>query len=163
MRCQYVYAIVLSTIFGSAPAYALEAKGTLDVIDCYSGELEVIEQSDQTLWLSWSQTGTRRSVDQGGPFDRMAARCVGFLWAREGAFKGHSACEFLDEDGDKVFVESARTGDAIAWEFAGGTGKYHGIEGEGSYTDYGYFPRLSPSTYQFCPQSSGTYRLPGEE
>jgi hypothetical protein len=89
----------------------------------------------------------------------MTGRCVGLLWARNGQFWGHSVCEFVDVDGDKVFVESARRGDAITWEFTGGVGKYVGISGDGIYTDYSYFPRLTPTTYQFCPKSQGTHRF----
>lgn len=153
-----VTAIVTATLcFGSA--MALDKEGRLDVVDCYSGEIDLIQHADNNFWLSWKQTGTRRSVKKGGPFDGMTAHCAGFLWNSLGEMNGHSACEYVDHAGNKLFVKAARVGDDAEWRFVGGTGIYKGITGSGEFTGFSYFPQLTPTTYQFCPTSNGTYRL----
>lgn len=130
----------------------------VSVVDCFSGEIDVVQQSADTFWASWRHTGTRRATHPGGAFDRMSGRCTGIVWARNGVFRGHGGCEFVDGDGDKLFMDSDRRGDKASWEFTGGTGKYAGVTGSGRYLDFSYFPRLSPTTYQFCPTSTGRYK-----
>lgn len=154
-------AFVSAGIF-SGSVMAIDQAGKLDVIDCYSGDIELIQHTDNNFWLSWKQTGTRRSVMKGGPFDGMTAHCAGFLWNDRGEMRGHSACEYVDHDGNKLFVKAARVGDDAEWKFVGGTGAYEGITGSGEFTGFSYFPRLTPTSYQFCPTSNGTYQLPNK-
>ena len=148
-----------SSVGTIGPAGKLPLKGVVDVTDCSSGRLEVIASPCGDFWATWTHTGTRRANVAGGPFDRMSGRATGMLWVTGGTAHGQGAHEYVDADGDKVFIESQRLGARTTWKFAGGSGKYEGITGNGEYSDLNYFPRLSTDTYQFCPVSTGTYEI----
>lgn len=74
-------------------------------------------------------TGNIRNEKEGGPFDNTFVRCIGQQAMVAGKFSSSGTCTQIDKDGDKVFITSAPD----AFTFIGGTGKYKGITGGGTY------------------------------
>ena len=153
-----VAGIISAALASSGDAFA--DSGVVEVTDCFSGSLQPITAVGDTFYAAWSHAGVRRAKTPGGPFDGMSGRCVGFVWRNGEGMHGRSGCEFVDAQGDRVFIENQREGDSGVWKFVGGTGKYLGLTGNGEYLDWGYFPRLDDETYQQCPVSRGRYEIP---
>jgi hypothetical protein len=70
-----------------------------------------------------------RNETEGGPFDKSFLRCIGQQAIVNGKFSSSGTCTETDMDGDKVFITSV----SDAFTFIGGTGKYKGITGGGTY------------------------------
>ena len=77
--------------------------------------------------------GIIRNVAGEGPFDDMVVRCFGLWTAMPSSSTGRWTCTLVDADGDAALTTAIRDGDARAFSFIGGTGKYQGITGGGSY------------------------------
>ncbi|MGQ0484911.1 MAG: hypothetical protein ACT4SY_06120 [Hyphomicrobiales bacterium] len=80
-------------------------------------------------------TAIVRNAMDGGPFDKSFVRCIGQQAMIAGKFSSSGACTQIDEDGDKIFI----TSEPDSFNFIGGTGKYQGITGGGTYNGYPVF------------------------
>lgn len=73
--------------------------------------------------------GNIRNETISGPFDNTFIHCVGQQAMVAGNFKSAGYCTQVDNDGDKIFLVT--TPDTFS--LSGGTGKYEGITGGGTY------------------------------
>lgn len=80
--------------------------------------------------------GTTRNLDGQPWFDAMSERCTGQYYKVQGKQQGgNGSCLYLDGDGDKVMINwKDGEGGVGTKEVIGGTGKYAGITGQGTYT-----------------------------
>lgn len=80
--------------------------------------------------------GITHNVDGKPWFDRMTEHCVGqYYWGDHNPGPGNGSCLYVDTDGDQVMVGWTMTAPYTGTkQIVGGTGKYAGITGQGSYT-----------------------------
>jgi hypothetical protein len=76
--------------------------------------------------------GITRNIDGQKFFDGMTARCIQYEETLGSVADYNGACVETDSDGDKVFSTYKSKGRLQT--LVGGTGKYKGISGTGSYT-----------------------------
>ena len=138
----------------------LAKQGNYDLMSCYSGKAEVIAHSKTQVALSYVFTGTCRSNPPGGAFDMTSFQGVGAQSILDGKINSIYFMEYIDSDGDKVFLKGDRNGPKGSAEFLSGTGKYEGISGGGTNEAVGNFPSARPGTFQSCSHAIGTYMLP---
>ena len=77
--------------------------------------------------------GITRNGAGEGPFDEMAVHCLGLWTSVPPSSTGRWACTLVDANGDAALTTAIRDGDARTFSFVGGTGKYQGITGGGSF------------------------------
>jgi len=77
--------------------------------------------------------GITRNAAGGGPFDEMAVHCLGLRTSVPPSSTGRWTCTLVDADGDAALTTAIRDGDTRTFSFIGGTGKYQGITGGGSF------------------------------
>ena len=77
--------------------------------------------------------GIVRNVAGEGPFDDMVVRCFGLWTSVPLSSTGRWTCTLVDADGDAALTTAIRDGDTRTFSFVGGTGKYQGITGGGSF------------------------------
>ena len=138
----------------------LAKQGNYDLMSCYSGKAEVIAHSKTQVAYSYVFTGTGRSNPTGGAFDMTSFQGVGLSSVIKGENTSNYFMEYIDSDGDKVFLKGDRNGPKGSAEFLSGTGKYEGISGGGTNEAVGNFPSARPGTFQSCSHAIGTYMLP---
>ncbi|MEK0082544.1 hypothetical protein [Benzoatithermus flavus] len=96
-----------------------------------------IQLDGKTSFGTFEFAGITRNVEGKPWFDRMTEHCTGQYYAgekRSAATNG--SCLYVDPDGDKVMINW--TGGTVPYagtkQVVGGTGKYAGITGQGTYT-----------------------------
>ena len=79
--------------------------------------------------------GITRNIEGKGWFDRMTEHCTGqYYWAQKVSTPTNGSCLYVDADGDKVMVNWTGTEPYDGTKhIVGGTGKYAGITGEGTF------------------------------
>ena len=145
---------------GSAFAADLPKEGRYDYTACWSGVSNVIAFSKTYTASSFEHTGTIRSNPPGGLFDKSTFRCVGMNASFDGKASGTTACEAIDQDGDKRLATFSLTSDGkVIRENVIGTGKYEGMVASGTVQPLGPFPEIKTGTFQNCNHQTGTYKL----
>ena len=137
-------ALALSTLAGPA----LADSGTYENDFCYGGSLQTLKHAESFVANTYQIHGVIRATQAGAMFDDMGASCYG-VFAQVGSgipANNNSYCEWLDKDGDRLFLESERRGPNGTIQSISGTGKYKGMRVKGSYT------------VRFAPQSAGVGR-----
>ncbi len=79
--------------------------------------------------------GITRNTEGKSWFDRMTEHCSGqYYWGDHNPAAGNGTCLYVDADGDKVMVNWTITAPYDGTkQIVGGTGKYAGITGQGTY------------------------------
>lgn len=75
--------------------------------------------------------GVMRNVKGAGPFDEMTMQCLENWTLIHEAWAGNGSCALVDRDGDRLMT--TWTSADHTFTFVGGTGKYRGITGGGTY------------------------------
>jgi hypothetical protein len=147
-------------LVGQASAADLPKEGSYDYTACWSGTNDVIAFSKTHVALSFEMTGTNRSAQPGGMFDKNTFRCVGSQTMFGKRRSGVVTCEAIDPDGDKRLAYFTIMSDGkIVRENVTGTGKYEGMVAEGTVQPLGPFPTIKAGTFQNCNRQTGTYKL----
>jgi len=154
--------LVLLAAFGaSALAGELPKQGTHSISWTFSGPYTAIEiGEDQWAWSStftivvWNDAGE-------GLYHDMSANCVGMGSEEPDApFTDSGYCSYVDADGDRMFEYWTETGEGKGTDtLLGGTGKYAGIQGGGTY-EYSYTPDAPEGTFNGYGHTKGSYTLP---
>ncbi len=128
-----------------------------------SGTAKVLAMGKVHLQFAYEVMGT--SVGEPGKgLGPTSIRCVGALHAIKGEYKDDNGmCVNMAPDGDQYFVmyQSAGKLGGVAtgtWRFAGGTGKFEGIKGEGTFTRTALRP-VAKGTFQSISKLAGNYQL----
>ncbi|MGD9508301.1 MAG: hypothetical protein AB7I59_05690 [Geminicoccaceae bacterium] len=78
--------------------------------------------------------GITRNLDGKSWFDRMTEYCTGQYYWGVNDQPGNGSCLYVDADGDQVMVNWSSSGDYDGTkQIVGGTGKYMGITGKGTF------------------------------
>jgi uncharacterized protein YaiE (UPF0345 family) len=97
---------------------------------------EEMPLSDGHLLVRVVQSGMVFAADPASPLDRSATTCSGSMVmdasARGTVVSGH--CDMVDEDEDVWTIWYAGDQDGGSWGFMGGTGKFEGVEGRGTFS-----------------------------
>ena len=153
--------VLFAAFGGSALAGELPKQGTHSITWTFSGPYTAIEiGEDQWAWSStftivvWNDAGE-------GLYHGMSANCVGMGSEEPGApFTDSGYCSYVDADGDKMFEYWTETEEGKGTDtLLGGTGKYAGIQGGGTY-EYSYTPDAPEGTFNGYGHSEGSYTLP---
>lgn len=94
-----------------------------------------VELDEQTGFGSFEQYGVTRNLDGQPWFDRMTEYCTGQYYYAAGSPPAvtNGSCVYVDLDGDKVVINWVDNGPGGTKQVVGGTGKYGGITGQGTY------------------------------
>lgn len=160
LKTSFFIGIALALWCSNVFAGELVKQGNFDLMSCFSGKAEVIAHSKTQVAYSYVFTGTGRSNPSGGAFDMMSFQGVGLSSVIKGENTSNYFMEYIDSDGDKVFLKGDRNGPNGTAQFLSGTGKYEGISGGGTNEMVGTFPAARPGTFQGCSHAVGTYKLP---
>jgi hypothetical protein len=94
-----------------------------------------IQMGDQAGFGTFQFGGITRNMDGKTWFDRMTERCMGqYYWGGNDAPPANGSCLYVDADGDQMVVNWSATApyDGMK-QIVGGTGKYAGITGKGTF------------------------------
>jgi hypothetical protein len=129
--------ILVALIASPAPAFAADAplnSGTAKLA-AYSvcRLLAIVDMAPVGSNSSAECTGIVKTKDGSKLLDNLAIRCLEESKARPGGYAFADACIQTDGDGDKIFMtyEGPENGTV---EWIGGTGKYQGITGSGTWS-----------------------------
>lgn len=119
----------------AAPKLPSSGKARFEVVYFRVGPSRAAEVDAQTGFGSFEQWGVTRSLDGQPLFDRMTEYCTG-QWHDAGGqtpAATNGACLYVDHDGDKLTINWIDQGDGGTKQIVGGSGKYSGITGQGTY------------------------------
>ncbi len=117
-----------------------------------SAELTV---STQEVW------GITPAEPKSDPFRLFTVHCVSYDQAVNGQSHAQGSCSFTDPDGDTFTgLWTRATGQPNTWNFVVGTGKWKGIQGEGTWHAEPAKKPFPDGTGAYCLVHSGHYTLP---
>jgi hypothetical protein len=95
------------------------------------------------------------------PWANATNHCMGNIAVVQGKMSAHGECLWTDADGD-TFIGSFldEPGKPGAWAFLGGTGKWKGVAGGGTYQYVSSTKPRTDGTGEGCTSHSGKYTLP---
>jgi hypothetical protein len=157
---RYILALVILTSVPSAFAGEPPKEGTYDYTACWTSTRNDITFSKTHTSSSYEMTGSIRSTNPGGMFDKESFRCVGMNASLGGKNTASTVCEATDADGNKRLTSFSVGSDGkVTREFVAGTGKYEGMVTTGTVEPLGPFPVIKAGTVQDCNHQTGAYKL----
>jgi hypothetical protein len=93
--------------------------------------------------------GRELDISEDAEATKSTGYVVGKYESMDGSWKGSGTCTYIDEDGDKLYERWEEDSNKGTYKTTGGTGKYEGAGGGGTYT-------LDPKGFAE-PLSGGTY------
>ena len=158
--------VTLALTFSTGVSAQPPKQGTTSGTYSHSGTFKALAMGKEHVQIHYEDWGVRNE-DQESTFPARAAssRCLGSYHATHGAVDNHTGfCEGIDADGDQWFftyqaawtVESAQTG---TFTYVGGTGKYRGISGRGTFT-YKPLRPIAEDSFQGMSIYKGNWKLP---
>ena len=158
--CRYIFVSMIITFAPSAFAAEPPKEGSYDYTACWSGTGNDVTFSKTHTGSSYEMTGSIRSTNRGGMFDKESFRCVGMNASFAGKNGGSTVCEATDADGNRrLSYFSVGSDGKVTREFVVGTGKYEGMVTTGTIEPLGPFPVIKAGTFQACNHQTGTYKL----
>lgn len=94
-----------------------------------------VEMGDRAGFGTFEFGGITRNLDGKSWFDRMTEHCTGqYYWGGNASPPSNGSCLYVDADGDQVMVNWSTTAPYDGTkQIVGGTGKYAGITGKGTF------------------------------
>ena len=126
----------------------------------HSKNIFLLKSPELTVWTqeAWGITPAEPKSD---PFRLFNVRCVSLSQVVNGKYHGEGSCSFTDPDGDTFTgVWTSVAGQPNRWNFAVGTGKWKGIQGEGTWHAEPAKKPFPDGSGAFCLVHSGKYTLP---
>jgi hypothetical protein len=141
-------------------SYAAELPKKFDFSVTYftNGTLApVVEFGEKQKAMAMDQT-IMATNDKKEPFlNNMAAKCVSLVLFGAEQAEGGGYCAFVDADGDKIYEKwtygDRNTGKIV---FSGGTGKFAGLECQGTWQRVASMKAAAPGTFQAVGSKKGT-------
>lgn len=130
----------------SVPKLPASGKARFEVAYFRAEPSRNVQLDDQTDFGSFQQYGVTRNLDGQPWFDRMSEYCTGQYYDTAGKpppAPTNGSCVYVDLDGDKVAINWVDQGNSGTKQVVGGTGKYGGITGKGTYS---FVADLKPPT-----------------
>jgi hypothetical protein len=136
-KLSLVAGLVLAGFCAAASAQQLPKSGTINLHTGWKVAGEVVEVSDKKFQGHGSAIGTSFNDAGSGPMHGGPASCFYTFFASDNGVKNKGFCAFGDTDGDRLFTDwhgaNAAEGTEGTNVIVGGTGKYAGIQGKGSW------------------------------
>ena len=143
----------------AAEAQQLPKSGVINIHTGWKISGEVIEVAEKCVQGHGTAIGTSFNDSGSGPLHTGPTTCFYTFFAADGGARNKGFCAFGDADGDRIFVDwqgaNASEGTEGANTIVGGTGKYSGIQGKGSWKSRDTGPNGQHLTTQHFE-----YRLP---
>ncbi|MSQ60627.1 MAG: hypothetical protein EXR36_13540 [Betaproteobacteria bacterium] len=114
-----------------------------------------MDVADKHMQGHGTAIGTSFNDKGSGPLHQGPATCFYTFFVANGAPKNKGFCTFGDEDGDRLFTDWHGNGAEGVNSIVGGTGKYAGIQGSGTWKSRDVGPNGQHLTTQRFE-----YRLP---
>ena len=137
MRSAKLCSVMLLLLAVLAPPLSaqMSAEGTVTYLPVTT---EVSQLPDGTVLQYTHQKGLVVATNPDVPLHMNAQDCVGAnVMTPEGMLvRGHGSCFGVDAAGDVWWVWYNQLPDGGTWGFLGGTGKFEGIEGDGTTQSY---------------------------
>ena len=125
--------VLLLSLTTGSPAQERSHSGDFAFITTASEEMPL---SDGQVLMRVVQSGMVFADDPASPIDRTATTCTGSTvmdaTGRATVVSGH--CDGVDADGDVWTIWYGGDEDGGDWGYMGGTGKFEGIEGGGTFS-----------------------------
>ena len=96
---------------------------------------QVSELEEGHIVVFINTKGVIMTDDPSHPFNMTPIDCMGIVEEfPDGKYKGNGYCTNTDPEGDKLFSSWSEDAAESRYELTGGTGKFEGARGEGTYT-----------------------------
>lgn len=158
-RSAIVCALSCALLSTAAGAQALPKAGTISIHTGWKVTGEAVEVGDKSTQGHGSALGTSFNDKGAGPLHAGPATCFYTFFATADGVKNKGFCAFGDPDGDRIFTDwhgaNEPGGTAGVNNIVGGTGKYAGIQGTGTWKSKDTGPNGQHYTTQIFD-----YRLP---
>jgi hypothetical protein len=142
-------------IFGGGTAKAAQTIPDVGAMACVNDKWDEKEPEKGHKLVDFAGRCINVPTDPAAP--KNAGDCVGnYEYMPDGSWKGSGTCTYTFKDGDKV-SDSWQEGSHLkeyTYQFTGGTGKYQGASGGGTYMYENITDTLAGGTYK------GTLQLP---
>ena len=161
MRLLSAFVVLSAFMAPGAPAFAAEPfpKSGAVKLAAYTvcRSLAIVDMGAAGPQSSAECNGIVRTRDGSKLLDNLGIRCLEEARARPDGYKFFGSCVQTDADGDKIFMtyEGPESGPV---EWLGGTGKYAGIVGSGTWT-VADAPGNSSSLFAFTLSYEATWTL----
>jgi len=152
-----IAAVVL--VAGCFPAWAAESQysGTF----CGHSKATVLQAGPELTLLTSEAWAIQTPESSFKPWANATVHCVGYRRVIQGKATAIGACRWTDSAGDTFTGEYRDVpGEPGLWTFLGGTGKWQGIQGTGTYKLAGIGKPAPDGSTQYCIDHHGTYTLP---
>jgi hypothetical protein len=153
----------LAALFAAAaapPAQAGETEygGTF----CSHSKSAMLQAGPDVTALNFETWGIQTPDSPFKPWANATNRCAGNMVVTQGKAAARGECLWTDADGDTFigsFVDEPGKPVGV-WTFLGGTGKWKGVSGSGTYQYVSSSPPRADGTGEGCTTHSGRYTLP---
>ena len=126
--------ILLSALVSmSASADPLAKSGVINLHTGWKVTGEFIEVAGKHMQGHGTAMGTSFNDAGSGPLHEGPATCFFTVFVADGKVQNKGYCAFGDADGDRLFTDWRGVGTEGINNIAGGTGKYAGIQGNGTW------------------------------
>jgi hypothetical protein len=128
-------AFILLGLSANLSAENLPRSGSISINAMFKGDAPIKFNNDYSHYTS---TGVTFNEAGSGPLHMGKAACAYANFTRKEINKGAGFCAFEDKEGDSIFIQYAGAGTAKgevsgAIDIIGGSGKFEGISGSGTY------------------------------
>jgi len=165
MKLSIPLGMAIAMVFGQVISISIaRAEQPIDITYCLSMTATMVSETPELSILSFDFKGIARSNLENKTFDNLTFHGIGV--GRDLADKRrhrYGYIKFMDPEGDILVTENLRTldmGQEADWNFLQGTGKWKGITGGGKIMPLTRGKPITPSTFQNCARSTGTFELP---
>lgn len=118
----------------TASAADMPREGTDKVTNMYILVSPATLPFGDQVFMTFELNGMSRNESGGAIFNNNSLHCLGSLQYGPQARSGSGLCAYTDTNGDQIYVTFDQTGDHGAQKLVGGTGKFAGISGTGSWS-----------------------------
>lgn len=155
--------IIAAAVIGmaTAPAAAAAAEMEYSGTFCNHSISTMVQAGPDAVALQIEAWGIQTSDSTFKPWANATNHCLGDILILQGKMSGHGVCLWTDADGDTFLGEwTDAPSKPGAWNFLGGTGKWKGVTGSGTYQYVSSSKPRPDGTGEGCTTHSGKLTLP---
>jgi hypothetical protein len=155
-----ILTVAMALLVFAVSAWAAEAEYG-GIYCAHQKRTTVIQQSPELTIFTAESWGIQTAESTFAPWKFSAVHCTNLVRIVNKARSSSGSCLWTDVDGDTMTGSSDQVpGQPGQWTFLGGTGKWQGIKGGGTYKLVGAAKPFPDETVAYCVQISGKYTLP---
>jgi hypothetical protein len=165
-RSVKLISVLLLFLGTTAMAADVAKEGSFEGTSYSFGTYRLWPLGSDKLLVSYEEDGLSLGS---GPFDHMTWHCWGTTEYSNGIGQGRGYCVGMDPDGDRVSIttgpDEKHASSQRSWTspmtLTGGTGKFAGLSGSGTYINHANeFRTATPGTFVNYVAVQGNYKLP---